>query len=419
MQRSSEAGGLAQPKFGSGAPPSALPRPHPRGGQAGLCACSGRGFSSGEGGTTKPHRRREKEHHRGWTQKYFFCLFPPSPPLSLSFSTRLLHHTHTPCPHPQQLALFALLAAAALAGPASAAELEDKVSDLKAKADGLLGDALSAKEAAKAEVEAKESKIRSKAEIGYPFDLYDGCIRTAAEWKAAFEAGESKCVAPWLYFRAPDSPADLADPEAAATYVKGPGVSWAFVGPGQGTQGILNISKTCKEKVPPCSPQKLVEEVRGGCEEEVERFQRVRGGPGRSWRKVKGRVAPSPPLRSPSQRGWPGRRRGAGEEERERGSGDGGGGAVPRPPASAHPQALARARLATHVGPPLRPILHIQLEVPPGGGRGGRAFKAGHAHAQCPTHAGCRLSTLIKPFSHTHTLQTPRPGLPLLRYHPG
>lgn len=161
----------------------------------------------------------------------------------------------------RKLALFALLAAAALAGPASAAELEDKVSDLKAKADGLLGDALSAKEAAKAEVEAKESKIRSKAEIGYPFDLYDDCIRTAAEWKAAFEAGEVKCVAPWLYFRAPDSAADLADPEAAAMYVKGPGIAWAFAGPGQGTEGVLGASKECKEQVPPCSPKELVEKI--------------------------------------------------------------------------------------------------------------------------------------------------------------
>ena len=213
-------------------------------------------------------------------------------------------------PH-TQLALFALLAAAALAGPASAAELEDKVSDLKAKADGLLGDALSAKEAAKAEVEAKESKIRSKAEIGYPFDLYDDCIRTAAEWKAAFEAGEVKCVAPWLYFRAPDSAADLADPEAAAMYVKGPGIAWAFAGPGQGTEGVLGASKECKEQVPPCSPKELVEKVRGRWEEEAKGGLSVCGGGPGSSKKVEGGVAPSPPLPQPSQRGWPGCRRGA------------------------------------------------------------------------------------------------------------
>jgi len=105
--------------------------------------------------------------------------------------------------------------------------------------------------------------VRAKALVGYPFDLYPDCIRTADEWAGAFEAGVVKCVAPWLYFRAPDSPADIADLDAAATYIKGPHVSKAFVAPGPGTVGILQASSECKKEA--CDATGLLTKVRGRC----------------------------------------------------------------------------------------------------------------------------------------------------------
>ena len=156
----------------------------------------------------------------------------------------------------QHLLALALVAVAAASGAAATGLPEapppmgddkDFGGDLKGKVEGFLGDALSAKQAAVGAVKVKEASLGAKLLKGYPFDLYPDCIRTAEEYVAAYEAGVDQCVAPWIFVRATDSPADvLNDPEAAFKFIKGPQAALAFVSPGPSAQGILTLSADCK-----------------------------------------------------------------------------------------------------------------------------------------------------------------------------
>lgn len=171
----------------------------------------------------------------------------------------------------QHLLALALVAVAAASGvaatglpeaPPPMGDDKDFGGDLKGKVEGFLGDALSTKQAAVEAVKVKEASLGAKLLKGYPFDLYPDCIRTAEEYVAAYEAGVDKCVAPWIFVRAPDSPADvLNDPEAAFKFIKGPKAALAFVSPGPSAQLILTESAKCKAPNSTCTDDQLLQTV--------------------------------------------------------------------------------------------------------------------------------------------------------------
>lgn len=100
--------------------------------------------------------------------------------------------------------------------------------------------------------------------LGYPGSFYADCVRTAADYVAAYNAGKASCVAPWLFGRLPDSEADPvwppgdAVPPPANFFIKGPKAALAFAADGDTLAQALAARAAAG---PNASPRAIVDAV--------------------------------------------------------------------------------------------------------------------------------------------------------------